>query len=222
MIIVYDSSNSNSSKFFKKRKLLEIISSSLITFAIVTLVFYFWPIVKQEIKYKGVDEQEKRLTFGDLITRMDASEALNSGLDPYFSILIPKIGAFANIIPNVDPNNSEEYLIALKKGVAHARGTNFPSQDKSIYLFSHSTNTPLNFSRYNAVFYLLRKMEKRDKIYIFFMNRKYVYEVVDKKIVDSDDTTWLNDNNQGETLVLQTCDPPGTTLRRLIIVAKRI
>lgn len=217
MIVIYDSS-----KLIKKRKFLEIVSSSLITFAIVSLIFYFWPIIKQEVKYQGVSEQEKRLTFGDLIVRMDAFEALNSGLDPYFSISIPKIDANANIIPNIDPSNPDEYLLALKSGVAHARGTNFPDQGKNIYLFSHSTNSPLNFSRYNAVFYLLRKLDKKDKIYIYFLNRKYVYEVIDKKVVQGEDVSWLIDDGQGEKLILQTCDPPGTTLNRLIIIAKQL
>ena len=103
----------------------------------------------------------------------------------------------ANIIPNIDPGNPDEYLGALKKGVAHARGTSFPSQGRNIYLFSHSTNSPLNFSEYNAVFYLLRKLEKKDKIYCVYSSPlkalnndiyvnlieplREIYELADKK-----------------------------------------
>lgn len=215
MIVVYDSQ-----KVARKKKFLEIIASSLITFSIVSLAFYFFPILKEEIKFWNVKKENTRLTFGDLIVKMDAYEAWNNQIDPYFSIHIPKIDAKANIVPNIDPSNPDEYLEALKRGVAHARGTGFPGQGNNVYLFSHSTNSPLNFSEYNAVFYLLRKLEAKDKIYVYFLNKKYVYEVTDIVVADADDTSWLNDNEQGERLVLQTCDPPGTTLKRLIVIAK--
>lgn len=217
MIVVYDSQ-----KVARKKKFLEIIASSLITFSIVSLVFYFFSILKEEIKFWSVKKEKVKVTFGDLIVKMDAYEALDNQIDPYFSIYVPKIDAKANIIPNIDPSNSEEYLEALKKGVAHARGTNFPGQEKSIYLFSHSTNSPLNILEYNAVFYLLRKLEKRDKIYIYFLNKKYVYEVTDIVVTDAFDTSWLNEKGQGERLILQTCDPPGTSINRLIVIAKPI
>ena len=226
-MIIYDSARSSPSSGFVriknfKKKFLEIIASSLVTFSIVSLIFYFFPIVKEEVKFLGVEKESTRLTFGDLIVKMDAYDARVEGLDPYFSISIPKINASADIIPNVDINNPDEYLSALKRGVAHARGTSFPDQEKTIYLFSHSTNSPLNFNEYNAVFYLLRKLEKKDKIYVYFLNRKHVYEVTEKVITDSTDTSWLESTGEGERLVLQTCDPPGTTLKRLIIVARPI
>ncbi|HCR36253.1 hypothetical protein A2130_04945 [Candidatus Woesebacteria bacterium GWC2_33_12] len=217
MIVVYDSQN-----FTRRRKLLEIIASSFITFSIVSLTFYFFPILKEEIKFWNVKKENTRLGFGDLIVKMDAYDAWSNNLDPYFSIHIPKIDAKANIVPNIDPGNPDEYLLALKKGVAHARGASFPGQESNVYLFSHSTNSPLNFSEYNAVFYLLRKLEKKDKIYVYFLNKKYVYEVTDIVIADANDTSWLNEKGQGERLILQTCDPPGTSLKRLIVIANPV
>ncbi len=230
-MIVYQSGKSKQSGYivvrygFKNRFIyhsLRIFASSLVTFSVVSLLFYFLPILKEELGYLRVNEAETKLGFGDLIQRMDASDAISDGVDPFFSISIPKIDAKANIISNVDSNNSNEYLESLKRGVAHAKGTNFPGQNKLVYLFSHSTNSPLNFSNYNAVFYLLRKLEKNDKIYIYFLNKKYVYQVIDKRIASADDITWLKDAGDGEKLVLQTCDPPGTSFKRLIIIAKPI
>lgn len=217
MIVIYDSQ-----KIARKKKLLEIISSSLITFSIVSLAFYFFPILKEEVKFWSVKKENTRLTFGDLIVKMNAYEAWSNQIDPYFSIYIPKIDAKANIIPNIDPSNPDEYLQALKRGVAHARGTNFPGQGNNIYLFSHSTNSPLTFSEYNAVFYLLRKLDKKDKIYVYFLNKKHVYEVTNVIVTEANDTSWLNDDGSGERLVLQTCDPPGTSLKRLLVIARPI
>ena len=225
-MIIYEAGKSPQNGFVKvrnlKRKFLEIIASSLITFSIVSLSFYFPPILKEEIKFWNVKEENTRLGFGDLIVKMDAFEALDNELDPYFSIHIPKIEARANVIPNIDPGNSDEYLEALKRGVAHARGTGFPGQGNSVYLFSHSTNSSLNFSEYNAVFYLLRKLETKDKIYVYFLNKKYVYEVVDIVVADANDTSWLENSGQDERLILQTCDPPGTSFKRLLVIARPI
>lgn len=230
-MIIYESNKLQKSGFVKVRiglkytilyHTLRILASSLITFSAVSLFFYYWPIVKEEVSYLKVGRENTKLGFGDLIQRMDAHDAIIDGIDPFFSISVPKINARANIIPNVDSNNQEEYLESLKKGVAHAKGTNFPGQSKLIYLFSHSTNSPLNFSEYNAVFYLLRKLEKNDKIYVYFLNKKYVYQVVEKRTSEAGDTSWLNDDGNGEKLVLQTCDPPGTSFKRLIVVATPI
>lgn len=186
--------------------------AGIFSFAIVALIFSFYPIIKSEYFTKP-----QKITFGDLISN---SNAADFGLDPYFSIYIPKMNARANVIPNVDPGNQTEYLKALKEGVAQAKGTAFPGQGKLIYLFSHSTDSPLNFARYNAIFYLLRKLDKGDRIMVYYMDKEYEYLVTDKVITAANDISWLTDKGQGEELVLQTCDPPGTSLRRLLVVAK--
>lgn len=200
-----------------KRFIYRVVRSfgaGLTSFAIVALIFSFYPIVKDEFFTKS-----QRVGFGDLLSKVSATDR---GLDPYFSIYIPKMNAKANIIPNVDAGNSKAYLEALQDGVAHASGTGFPDQNKLIYLFSHSTDSPLNFARFNAVFYLLRRLEAGDRVIIYFMDREYQYVVTEKLVTTATDTSWLIDKNQGEYLVLQTCDPPGTSLRRLIVVARPI
>lgn len=195
-------------------RIIRGFGAGLFSFAIVALIFSFYPIVKDQFFTKS-----QKIGFGDLLQRTSASDR---GLDPYFSIYIPKMNAKANIIPNVDAGNSNAYLEALQDGVAHASGTGFPDQNKLIYLFSHSTDSPLNFARYNAIFYLLRRLEKGDRVIIYFMDEQYEYVVSEKLITNAKDTSWLKDKGIGEYLVLQTCDPPGTSLRRLIVVAKPI
>jgi len=142
-------------------------------------------------------------------------------IDPLLSILIPKIGASERIIPNVDPENREEYQKALLQGVAHAKGTVFPGMPGNTYLFAHSADNWWNAGRYNAVFYLLKDLEKGDDIVIFFENRRYNYEVSDKYLANPNAVSLLTDSRSTEQkLILQTCWPPGTTWKRLFIVAK--
>lgn len=141
--------------------------------------------------------------------------------DPSFSIVIPKIGANARITASVDAADEKVYLNALKKGVAQAAGTAFPGEGGHIFLFAHSTDYFWNVGSYNAVFYLIYKLERGDEINIFFQGRRYVYKMVDKKIVDSNQVEYLTRKTNKEFLTLQTCWPPGTTLKRLLVMATR-
>jgi sortase A len=141
-------------------------------------------------------------------------------VDPNFSIVIPKIAANARIIDNVNPADESEYLEKLKFGVAHAAGTYLPGQNGHIFLFAHSTDYVWNISTYNAVFYLLYKLDAGDEVDVFFEGRRHVYVVTDKKVVDPTDVQYLTNKTESEALTLQTCWPPGTTLKRLLVFAK--
>lgn len=138
-----------------------------------------------------------------------------------FSIAIPKIGANARVLTNVDPSNEKEYLSALQKGVAHAKGSAFPGLKGNIYLFAHSADNFWNVGRYNAVFYLLKELENGDDITVFFNGTRYDYDVSDKQVVDASDISHITSNiGQGEKLILQTCWPPGTAWKRLLVFAR--
>jgi LPXTG-site transpeptidase (sortase) family protein len=141
-------------------------------------------------------------------------------IDPLFSILIPKLGIDERIAANVDPNNPSDYLPVLQHAVAHAKGSVFPGDPGTIYLFAHSTDNWWDVGRYNAVFYTLNNLSVGDEIIIFFDDRRYDYVVTQQMISDPEDTTLLTGQHTGPTrLVLQTCWPPGTSLKRMYIIA---
>lgn len=141
--------------------------------------------------------------------------------DTNFSILILKIGANAKVWPNVDPINEKEFLPYLQTGVAHARGTVFPGMSGNIYLFAHSADNFWNAGRYNAVFYLLKDLTLGDDVIIFFEKKRYNYKVTKSEILEASDVSALTkSSSDSETLILQTCWPPGTTWKRLLVFAK--
>lgn len=189
---------------------LKIFANLVIVFSLVILTFIFLPVVRQEISYQITKISSKPQTkYADLQPK-----------DVQFGIVIPKIKANAKVIVNVDPGNRTEYLAALKKGVAHARGTDFPGGKDNIYLFAHSTDFDFNVFSFNAVFYLLHNLEKGDEISVYYLGRRYNYYVFAKKIVEGNEVEYLT-KKYGETiLTLQTCWPPGTTLQRLLVFAK--
>lgn len=202
------------------------LGASLVSFAVLAVLFAFGPIVKQEISYRANPPKiaESAPVLVDDTNAQDANrvqkEAEELGLDAYYSLYIPKIDAKSRVVPNVNPGNEKEYLAALKEGVAHAAGTYFPGQGKNIFLFSHSTDSPLNYAQYNAVFYLLNKLEEGDRVTVFFAGEKFEYEVEQVQTVGADATEWMTKDYGGERLILQTCTPPGTSWRRLLVIAK--
>lgn len=137
-----------------------------------------------------------------------------------YGIVIEKINANAKIIPDVDVTNSAQYEVALAQGVAEAAGSTKPGQNGNLFVFSHSAQGPFAISRFNAVFYLLKELEKGDKIVIFYEGKRFTYLVFDKTITNPTDVSFLSNRYDKPVLTLQTCDPPGTLNNRLIVRAQ--
>lgn len=209
-------------KSFLKKAFI-IVGNFLLLIALVGLFFTYGPLFKSEINYQVKKRTRTiipKIGFGQLL-KMEVGSSAITAPDVNFSLVIPKINARSRIIHNVDASDKKDYSTALKKGVAHAKGTVFPGMKGTIMLFAHSTDAPWNIVRYNAIFYLLRELEQGDQIIIFFQGKRFNYRVIDKKIVSPTETSFFSQKNE-ELLVLQTCYPPGTTKKALLVYAKRV
>lgn len=142
---------------------------------------------------------------------------------PYeeFVLTIPKIRAQSLVIQNVDPWNQEAYNAALKKGIAHAAGTAMPGDGKTVFLFAHSSGPPWEQLASNTVFLRLGELEEADIIILDNKGNRYPYRVTAKKEVWPNEVRFLEDTSQNQ-LILQTCTPIGTTLKRLLIFAEPV
>mgnify|MGYP001619332545 CR=1 FL=1 len=219
--------------------ILRSIGNFLFLFAIFGVIATFGPAIAYEIQFRiiqarGVqfevaqtselgkltNEQTKRsVSFSDLL--IGSKEQTLIPIDTEFSILIPKIGATARIIANVDPSDENAFLPALLQGVAHAQGSVFPGLSGNIYLFAHSADNFWDVGRYNAIFYLLKDLEEGDEIVIFYQGQRHNYFVTDSRIVDPEDVSFITQAQTGnEQLILQTCWPPGTAFKRLLVFAR--
>ena len=136
-------------------------------------------------------------------------------------IEIPKIQAVAPLLLDVDPKREEIYKKELEKGVAHAKGTKYPGEKGTVFLFAHSSGSPWEITRYNTIFLRLGELEVGDKIRVGHKDSIYEYKVFDKKIVWPDDVQYLNDISKNQ-LIIQTCYPIGTSLQRLLVFATPI
>lgn len=173
-----------------------------------------------DVRKGEIEESPNQESLFGSIIKGDKEQIL-SVKDTDFSIVIPKIGASEKVIANVDPGNAQEYKKSLLEGVAHAKGSSLPGLNGTTYIFAHSADSFWNVGRYNAVFYLLKEVKPGDEIIIVFQGKRYNYKVTETKIVDPSEVGYLEAKiGQGEQLILQTCWPPGTTFKRLLVFAK--
>lgn len=142
-------------------------------------------------------------------------------IDMSSSVVIPKIGAVAPVLYNVDPFNSGVYKKALTQGVAHAKGSSLPGENGKIFLFAHSSGMPWELTRYNTIFLRLNELAPDDEISIYRDGNKYTYKVTDKKEVWPSEVSYLLEKSTENELILQTCSPIGTDLKRLLVFAKQ-
>ena len=197
---------------------------SLIVLSIAVFIVVFYPLVFSELRYTILKPNEDVKVVVETAgpENKKAEKYYVKAADPEFGIVIPKIGANATVIPNVSPYDSKIYQQALTKGVAHAEGTVFPGQIGNTFIFSHSSVNVYDANRYNSVFYLLRKLDTKDTFYLTYQGKVYKYKVFDKKIVEATKIDYLNPNTRKNQATLMTCWPPGTTLKRLVVLGELI
>lgn len=219
---------------FKLVLLVRFLGYLLFFTGLISFFFMLGPVISAEVSYridkiKGV----KRTVPNVIVSSADRGGAnfgsleapIENSIIPVsteYGIVIEKINANARIVAGINPANEKEYVNALSLGVAEALGSTPPGQPGNLYLFSHSTDAPWNIVRFNAVFYLLRELEPGDRVIVFYQNKRFDYVVFDKRIVETNDVSYLTNRYETPVLTLQTCDPPGTLLKRLIVRAKLV
>lgn len=202
---------------------MKIIGNLLIFSGLVILFFIFGPVLKDYLKYE-IDQ-----FFGVKYTLDVPQDNFNQRLKEIipvsreFGIVIPKIDVNSEVFSNIDPTNPNIYLPILRKGVAHSKGSSFPDRPGNVFLFAHSTDAFYNVGQYNAVFFLIGKLKEGDEIDLFYKDNRYLYNVVEKVVVTPENLeSYVRKHTDENSLTLQTCYPPGTSLNRLIIIAKKL
>lgn len=195
----------------------------LVATAALLLLLTYYPIVKEEIRYALSPKAANIAVLSREDKQPDNGKAdkIIYPADEEFGIVIPKIAANSKVVANVDWRDAQAYQRALTRGVAHAAGTAFPGEGGNVFLFAHSGVDFYEATRYNAVLYLVNKLEKGDEIDIFYQKQKFSYKISEKKTVRPEETSYLQGDASQKTLTLMTCWPPGTTLKRMVVIAKQ-
>lgn len=148
-----------------------------------------------------------------------ASGSVIQPVNTDFSIVVPKIGINAPVTAGVDPTNPKEYNKVLATAVAQSSTSFTPDKAGTVYLFSHSTNYDWFVKDLNAVFYLLKDLEKGDYVVLFYKGVRYTYQLTEKRVVQPGEISYLLPQAGKKNLILQTCWPPGSVSERLLLFA---
>jgi len=146
-------------------------------------------------------------------------------------ISIPKLGISVPIVTDLTTEfiksgdwSANEDLIqkGLEDGVVHYPGTTTPGHYGNVFITGHSSYYSWAPGDFKQVFSILRQLEVGDLYYIYYDQKKFTYRINEKKIIPPSDVSVLQQPTDRKISTLMTCDPPGTTKNRLVMVAEDI
>lgn len=137
-------------------------------------------------------------------------------------IIIPKINVEIPVIFDEESTDEKAIQTALEEGVIHYATTSNPGETGNGAIFGHSSNNILNKGKYKFAFVLLKRLETGDIFYVQKDGKRFVYRVYKKTVVTPEETSVLGAQDKPATMSLITCDPPGTSINRLVVVGEQI
>lgn len=142
--------------------------------------------------------------------------------DKQAKVIIPKINVEIPVV--YDEASIEEKPIqkALERGVIHYATTPSPGEKGNVVVFGHSSNNIFNKGQYKFAFVLLSRLDSGDTFYLTKDGKKYAYKIYEKKIVSPSAVEVLGPTEKTASATLITCDPPGTSLNRLVVIGEQI
>ena len=154
---------------------------------------------------------------------LDPTTSTKVGPEP--KVIIPKINVDAPVVYDV-PSLAENVIQdKLRSGVVHypIPGANsVPGQKGNTVILGHSSNDVFDDGAYKFVFVQLDKLEKGDTFYLNYQGTRYTYSVTEKKVIDPTQVSQLVIDTDKPLATLVTCTPPGTALKRLVVIAEQI
>jgi LPXTG-site transpeptidase (sortase) family protein len=137
-------------------------------------------------------------------------------------IIIPKINVNVPVVYDEKSFDEARVQKALERGVVHYGTTAIPGQVGNNVIVGHSSNNWWASGKYKFAFVLLDKLETGDTFVLHYESKRYVYKVSKKVVVGPTDLSVLSQSTDVPIVTLITCTPPGTSLRRLVVVAEQI
>ncbi len=146
----------------------------------------------------------------------------STAVGPETKVIIPKINVEVPVVYNVNSIQEKDIQTALENGVVHYATTPNPGEEGNGVIVGHSSNNLFNRGKYKFAFVLLNKLEEGDTFSLTKNGKRYVYRIYEKRIVSPTDVSVLGKTDKPATVTLITCDPPGTSINRLIVVGEQI
>jgi sortase A len=157
------------------------------------------------------------------VAQVPAVDPAGVPVDPSPKIRIPKINVDIPVVYGLQSTDEKEVALALDKGVVHYPTTVLPGKAGNAVYFGHSSNNIFNPGKYKFAFVLLHQLALQDMFYLTHDSKLYTYEVISRRVVKPTEVGVLGPvAGQTATATLITCDPPGTSNNRLVVVGRQI
>ena len=197
----------------ENKHLLIIISAFLILGSIFLLVYKYYGLYenhKQEEKSIEIFFQEIPQIEQETTEEQVEEESKKESVINYIAVLeIPKISLKRGLVDkNSKYNDVDINIYTLKESI-------FPNEQTNshVILASHSG------SGYHSYFRKLNNLEMEDKVYLYYENIKYIYEITDRYEVEKTGTVSLRQTT-GSDITLITC--VSGTNKQVVFVGKLI
>lgn len=154
---------------------------------------------------------------------LDPAASTKVGPEP--RVVIPKINVDAPVVYDVPSLEENVIQDKLRGGVVHypIPGANsVPGQRGNTVLLGHSSNDVFDDGAYKFVFVQLDKLNVGDSFYLHYGETRYTYSVKEKKVIMPNEVSQLIIDSETPLATLVTCTPPGTALKRLVVIAEQI
>lgn len=172
-----------------------------------------WPIFRLELLAPEYDVLDYPSVSTSTAKQSEQGASLpKNEVSPDAKLLsIPKIGVLTDIVESYSES-------ALEKGAWLDLRAKRPGDGGNVVISAHRFKyLPPN----NLTFYLLHKLEKGDRMKIYWQGQEFTYEVTVIRRTTPDDASVLAQDGQ-EELTLYTCDPIYSQEKRLVIETKQI
>lgn len=143
-------------------------------------------------------------------------------VDKESKVIIPKINVEIPVVYDEPSIQEDRVQKALERGVLHYATTPNPGELGNSVIFGHSSNNILNKGKYKFAFVLLNRLENGDTFMLQKDGKRYVYKVYEKRVVAPTEISVLEATDKPATATLITCDPPGTSINRLVVIGEQI
>lgn len=137
-------------------------------------------------------------------------------------VIIPKINVEIPVVYGMDTINEAAVENALEGGVVHYATTPSPGEHGNAVFFGHSSNNILNKGKYKFAFVLLHEMQIGDTFMLTKDGKRYTYQIYKRQVVNPNQVSVLGPADKPDSATLITCDPPGTSLKRLVVTGQQI
>jgi LPXTG-site transpeptidase (sortase) family protein len=198
----------------EKITLIKNLKASLIIF-ISTLSLYLLYRKLPFIQYLTQNNiSQKTLTYKtSLAEEFKLNNTVLKNIPKENRLIIPKIGVNTQIIEGKDLK-----VIKDKQGVWHESETSTPEQSSNMVIAGHRWKYLPNNQH---TFYLLPQLDIDEYIIVYWNQKEYIYQVVDKyKTTPNSPKTYIRTENS--ILTLYTCIPLETGHKRYVVKANLI